>query len=222
LFCSAFFVEAPLGAIEGIVRFLVFTTLGLLHIFVNCIRFTCSRRHRSIPLKELILSVAPSFKEGLLSLAASPSLLVPFIAPCFVYRHYDLDNEWDLSPIPTIAGWVDARRFITFTYGGGFLARNVSPEYENKNGKIVPHNDESQAALERGQESENMPRDEFVKKVDTASKMPKMEKVLIKSILGTIDADCQDSCNHSIIGAPRVISYSLGRVVRGDDVEDLQ
>ncbi len=46
--------------------------------------------------------------------------ILPFIArfpySCFKPSGY---GNWYLQPLPTLVGWVDSRRFCTFTYGGG-------------------------------------------------------------------------------------------------------
>lgn len=258
LFCNACFVEAPLGAIEGIIRFFAFVVVGILQILLNCFLFLCSRRHRrTLSIKEIIFSAIPSFKESAKSLAASFSLLVPCIAPCFVYRLYDLDEEWDLAPIPTVLGWVDARRFVTFTFGGGFLARNVSPVYTtmkhtnneangdsgSDSGNFDLENDYDQAKEEK-EKQHHQQQQQIVKDGDANANANKLghaqsqspwiqsntrhgsmgnnnNKVSLKSIYGIIDDDCQDSFGDRVIGSPRVISYSLGRIIRGDDVEEL-
>lgn len=74
-------------------------------------------------------------REGLLLLAATCTLALPGMS-LTVYRDFNPDkDEWDLSPIPTLLGKVDPRRFYTFSLGQGSMAANAF--YDSDVGKKV-------------------------------------------------------------------------------------
>jgi len=131
LLVNACLCEAPLAAIEGLCRTAAFTLFAAISLLLAA--FTMGalwvRRAKACA------------REAALTLAATFSLLVPFIV-CFVYRRFDGDEDWDLAPLPTVLGWVDAQRFTTFALGGGSYAqqrlreRDVLPSDEDD---AVPH-----------------------------------------------------------------------------------
>ena len=61
-------------------------------------------------------------REAAICLAAVLSMCMPGLA-AFAYRRQSGEGDWDLSPVPTVLGWVDSRRFAAFSLvGGGRLA----------------------------------------------------------------------------------------------------
>lgn len=116
LLVTACLFEGPVTVVESVIRggcFVFFAIILVLPI-------TCYWEQRGI----LFSRAKACLREGLLSLAAGLSLLLPCVA-CMVYRNYDSEADWDLAPIPTVLGWVDTRRFAIFTFGGGSNAQSV-------------------------------------------------------------------------------------------------
>jgi len=118
-----------------------------------------ARRHR----RYLIYMIA-CLKEAALCLAATLTLLIPFTA-CLVYRYQpsasnmtpsttgNRGEEWDLAPLPTVLGWVDSRRFMTFVFGGGRFA--VLPAGGNDGSSGSGEGEEAEAEGEEGQAEEH-------------------------------------------------------------------
>lgn len=112
--------EYPIVVIEGCVRFALILIILLLNLsiatIVSCIAPKIAKYFLSL--------VSMAFRESILTAAATLTLSVPF-AILLVYRDFDAENVWDLSPIPTCIGKVDCRRFLTITVGHGSGADNV-------------------------------------------------------------------------------------------------
>ena len=66
-------------------------------------------------------------REGLLFMASAASLVLCPCSACAIYRGFSAEeeDEWNLSPLPTLLGAVDPRRFGTFVFGQGSDAGNV-------------------------------------------------------------------------------------------------
>ena len=86
-------------------------------------------RHRN---EELLSAYMLGFvrrwwREGVLFLVSAASLVVCPCSACVVYRGYSAEeeDEWNMSPLPTVLGAVDPRRFGTFVFGQGSEAANV-------------------------------------------------------------------------------------------------
>ena len=121
LYINAFFVEGPLCVIEGILRVTLLLVIGLIMLIASFFVLKWLKRYAILFIKESLISLS-----ALISL-----ILLPGSVLC-IYRWYNDDNDWDLAPIPTFIGWVDARRFITFTHGNGSLAKNVKVKDKKK------------------------------------------------------------------------------------------
>lgn len=93
IFVNAFIVEGPLALLEGILRFILFLTGSILTLVSA--GFLCR--------KSLLSTSFLLFRESVLCAAAAITLLLPGTS-CLVYRNYHTDNEWELSPLPTILG----------------------------------------------------------------------------------------------------------------------
>lgn len=188
VYMNAFLFEGPFGVLEAGVRSFCLLCLALLLLLVRY-TFTSS-------LHKLMLDC---FKECIISFAAGISLIIPGMA-CFIYYKYNANDDWDLSPFPSIIGWVDPRRFIIFTIvGGGSLARNVKF-----------HGDESI---------------ESVKKPLTG---PTITTDMILGIISR-ENDCQDDfwykkindSNHALLCAPRIMTITFSKIIRGEYSNDV-
>lgn len=130
IYIHAFLVEGPISIIEGIIRFAIFFGLGSIFLLLSF--FT---------LKWLKLYSILFIRESLLTLSAITTIALLPGSVMSIYRRYHDENDWDLAPLPTIMGWVDTRRFITFTHGNGSSAKNVKVKDNNKNKKKKTNND---------------------------------------------------------------------------------
>ena len=113
LLLTACVLEAPMAVVEGLCRSSAFALCGLACVLV-------AAGTRSWAWAERAQSCA---REAALTLAAALTLVVVPCSACCVYRRYDGDEDWDLAPLPTLLGWVDASRFSAFALGGGSLAQ---------------------------------------------------------------------------------------------------
>lgn len=114
IFINAFFVEGPLAVLEGTLR----ASICLVGSAIALILATLLRD------RAFLLMCFFMLRDSILCIGAVATLCLPG-SPCAVYRWYHMDREWELAPIPTIVGWVDARRFVSFTFGNGCYASNV-------------------------------------------------------------------------------------------------
>ena len=115
MWINAIVFEGPIAAIEGLVRAAMCLLVALLLILISilCQNF------------EMIYLAGSFFIEVILCLAVILTCLVPGAAACMVYRKYDPFDEWKLQPLITVLGHVDSRRFLAFSFGGGWSAANV-------------------------------------------------------------------------------------------------
>lgn len=111
-------VEGPACCIEACFR-AVFLVLLVLILWCLLTPLGAFSRHTALETTFII------FRDICLTMATVTSLLIPGML-CFAYRHMDLDQPWELSPLPTVCGWVDSRRFAVVTLlGAGATAGNV-------------------------------------------------------------------------------------------------
>lgn len=180
IFINALLIEGPLAFIECIVRafFFLFAS-SLVLIAMLCFPGLSSLTFRLI-------------REAFLCGAAAITLCFPG-APCLVYRRYSADNEWELAPLPTVLGWVDARRFISFSFSNGSFASNVlyRTQVETNSTKSDINND-----------------DPFRLKSYPEDKQPEP---------GQRQWPCQDYWEGSILLEPRRVQADIIRIVRGED-----
>ena len=128
----AVLIEAPLCFIECYIRIFIALVLALycsifwLIAYIHSI-YSLTKRNRNnsntsngirLIMKQLALGW---LREIPICIATSITLFVlPFVArfaySCFKPSGY---GKWYLQPLPTLIGWVDARRFCTFVYGSG-------------------------------------------------------------------------------------------------------
>lgn len=40
-------------------------------------------------------------------------------------RSFQPEDDWNVEPIPTLAGWVDVRRFVVYAFGQADMAANI-------------------------------------------------------------------------------------------------
>jgi hypothetical protein len=130
IFINALLIEGPLAAAEGIIRCIIFLTLG----FIMLLMAALFHQRSFLPLSFKL------FRESLLCVVTTLTLCIPG-ASCLVYRRYSKDDDWELAPIPTLLGMVDARRFISFSFGNGSFANNVHYSLNNDNSLDMHHND---------------------------------------------------------------------------------
>ena len=112
---NAFCCEGPAAVIEGYLKAL-FYLLASLFLFLIGVA--------SLNLPYFLPTARAYFREGCLFTAASFTLMMPCAAACFVYRDFSATQDWAVTPIPTLLGWVDSRRFGTFESGDGAMAAN--------------------------------------------------------------------------------------------------
>ena len=179
IFINAVLIEGPLAAIEGILRAAIFFTASVFMVL-----------SAGICLKGSFLSYSfMLLRDAFLSLAASITLCFPGTS-CLVYRWYRLEDTWELAPIPTIFGWVDSRRFMSFTFGNGCFAKNVR------------HDDYLYDSHERRGDSD-------IGGIQYTSSL-EQEQIDRNRI-------CYDSWTGVIFMEPRRVQADILRIVRGDD-----
>jgi hypothetical protein len=108
IYVNAIFYEAPMLFIEIPIRIL---------FLILCILFSSSL---SLALfsKEWLIYTLNLFREILIAVFVFVSLIFLPCAICYIYKQYETDNDWLLSPIPTLIGWVDPRRFVSLVIFG--------------------------------------------------------------------------------------------------------
>lgn len=118
LLVNAVVFEAAMCVIECIIRCIILGTL-LIVIYVS---YCCTILGVETDLWSLEGIIRRDF---VLSAAAMLTLMVPGFV-LFIYREHETIGGWSLSPIPTILGKVDSRRFATITmFGLGSLSLNA-------------------------------------------------------------------------------------------------
>jgi hypothetical protein len=133
LLINACLCEAPLAVIEALCRAVVFGVFACALLIIAACTYDWTWVERS----------KACAREAVLTLAAGLSLAVPCVV-CFAYRRYYNDEDWDLAPLPTILGWVDAQRFASLVLGGGSYSQQRSREREGQSASDTnPHSSES-------------------------------------------------------------------------------
>ena len=195
IFINAIIIEGPFAAAEGYIR----SGLFLLAFFVVCIPYVVTRYVWLYQLGSILL------REFLLSFAAALSLTIPLMS-CFVYRKYRMDDDWELATVPTLCGWVDSRRFASFTYGNGSFANNVRYDHMLRNTEAADDEDDDENDLEN-QDSTVIDNNE-PKKESSRGRRPHQRYTNRK---------CQDTWKGTIVLEPRRVHVNLVLIVRGDD-----
>ena len=197
IFINAIIIEGPFAAAEGYVRSGVF----LLAFLLVCIPYVVTRYGWLYQLCSILL------REFLLSLAAALSLTIPLIS-CFVYRKYRMDDDWELATVPTLCGWVDSRRFASFTYGNGSFANNVRYDHMLRSTEATDDDDDD----ENNVDVENQDREDVgnqgQKKQSSRNRRQHQRYTNRKS---------QDTWKGTIMLEPRRVHVNLVLIVRGDD-----
>jgi len=111
----AIFCEGPGAIIEGLFRLIALLFIILILFLLGLISCRSKFLHQGLGF----------IREFLITLVAVFSLIAPGMV-LFVYSNFDAELEWDLKPIPTLLGWVDARRFAVITFGQGEFAGNIN------------------------------------------------------------------------------------------------
>ena len=114
-------LEYPLSVLEGCIRLVLLSVLVLVSFIISVLLSACCSFNAA---KHSLSYMQLTGREIFLTTAATLSLAVPFVI-LFIYRDYDTENVWDLSPLPTIIGSIDGRRFLVVTMGQGSEADNV-------------------------------------------------------------------------------------------------
>jgi hypothetical protein len=211
IFVNATMVEGPFAAAESFLRAGVFLAasvpVGVYALFLN--------RHKAVfkLWKQL-------FRESLLCAAAAISLCVPFVA-CAVYRNFRIQQEsdWELAPIPTCLGWVDARRLCCFTYGNGSFANNVRYDFDEESadrggGELRIHDDHEVATNRDGVGIRSKDRVHGSRQ-DQA--MPHERMRYNKLFDEILHRKSQDSWKGKIMLEPRRVQAVIISIVRGGD-----
>ncbi len=156
IFINACLCEGPICVVEAFCRFVVFIVFAIVCAIIAPF-FICFDYETT----EYLISLCFSYiVESLLSIAAGISLVVPGIA-CFVYKNFnslsitkedkkqqesenlinsknndkeDESIDWTMAPIPTVFGWVDSRRFFSFTMGQGRTSKLVDNSFDTIQG----------------------------------------------------------------------------------------
>lgn len=129
--------EAPAGVLEGGLRAGVHA-VGAMAMAVTAAMVRVSEsppaspsdtepEFEDVPVSTTCFHHAQAWaRESVLDCAATLSFLVP-CSTWFIYKDFraDEDDSWSLRPLPTVAGWVDPRRFAVVTWGQGSDASNV-------------------------------------------------------------------------------------------------
>lgn len=138
---NAVLVESPLCVLEGIVRTFVLVFMLMGHIIYKFF-IHCRKKSSGIGSLCLVFYQPVYLREIALTMAATFSFAIPLLI-LSLYRKYDGEQHiYELSPIPTILGWVDPRRFCIITFGGGSQANYPPGGITKRNldswkGKIV-------------------------------------------------------------------------------------
>lgn len=117
---NAILVDAPFAALECLIRSLYLSFLLVIHLVYlivtskGKIRVFCDSNFST--LRDIAIEI-------LISSVCFLSLLIPGFV-LIVYKEFDGSFEWNLSPLPTLIGWVDPRRLLVFCLGVGRMARN--------------------------------------------------------------------------------------------------
>ncbi|CAN0539318.1 unnamed protein product, partial [Ectocarpus sp. 8 AP-2014] len=125
--------EAPLAVLEGLARGPLYLVAAAWVALVASVGASGHAHHHRAGLRKHAAALA---REGLLLLAASLTLAVPFATSFTVYGEVVVDRaldeeeaSWDVRPVPTVLGAVDPLRFCVFAFGqAGELAANGRPE----------------------------------------------------------------------------------------------
>jgi hypothetical protein len=176
IFAKAFFLEGPLAVIEGSIRAALFTVGCLVTLLLAGL---CCKG-------SLLATSYFLFRDAILCLAAVITLCLPGTS-CSVYRWYKEENDWELAPIPTIFGWVDSRRFVSFAFGNGCFACNVQNDSSTYNATDRDQTDgiSSSGSSLQGNEQELLGRHCY----DSWSGVIFMEPVKIRTFIMRIISD---------------------------------
>ena len=193
IFINAIIIEGPFAATEAYIR----SSLFLLSFLLVCIPYVVTRYRWLYQLGSILL------REFLLSFAAALSLSIPLMS-CFVYRKYRMDSDWELSSVPTLLGWVDSRRFASFTYGNGSFANNVRYDHILRNTEAADEDDENDV---ENQDTADI--DINIQQKDSSRDQQRHQR--------HINRNCQDTWKGTIMLEPRRVHINLVLIVRGDD-----
>lgn len=115
LLTNAVCIEAPLCIVEGLLRCIAL----LSWLFISHLTLLCVQR------RNFRHSIYAILEDIIFSLSAVIVLCIPG-AIVIIYRNYADNDEWELSPLPTLIGWSDMKRFGTVTLlGNASLASNI-------------------------------------------------------------------------------------------------
>ena len=121
MFVTAGLVEGPLVVLEAMLRSVAFLGLGFVYSILYIVR-KAEREYWYSQIKKAI-------RETILCFSSALTFMLP-CSGCFAYRACrSSEEEWDLAPMPTLAGWVDSRRFFVLCMGGGSSAERGRPEF---------------------------------------------------------------------------------------------
>lgn len=127
--CNAVLLEAPFCFLEGLVRCILIILIGISLGFCSAQQSQGERNYRD-KLKTIL-------KDLCLTLAACVFFLIPGYI-LFVYRSYSAHHSWQLSPLPTVFGPIDPRRFGTITMlGFGRVASNAFKVRRDRRGNLL-------------------------------------------------------------------------------------
>ena len=113
----SFCCEGPVAVFEGLVKAPLYIAFSLLLFLLAPLTYPFWKG-------KLWNEGKAHLREGLLFLAAALTLSIPCSLTLTVYSKFTPENDWNLSPIPTLLGPVDPRRFSTLEGGDGALAAN--------------------------------------------------------------------------------------------------
>ena len=199
LYATACIIEGPAAIIEGITRGAAFITAA----GVFCLLAVARWRHQRTAYIETARSC---MREAFLSWAAVISMLIPGIV-CLVYKRQDGEGDWELSPLPTVLGWVDVRRFAAFSlFGAGRLATWAGMSAPDRpSGILSIHAADADLDLEED--------------VLQAAAHKVVERL---SDLHLPAAQCQDTWQGPILCYPRKLHQRMQEILKGESERTIE
>ena len=223
LYITACIIEAPGAVLEGLGRIVWCCVAALVFALLAVLRW---RHQRTLFLE----NGRACMREAALCFAAVLSMCVPGLS-AFVYRRQDGEGEWDLAPLPTVLGWVDARRFASFSLvGGGRLAMWEEEEGDTNSGDGAGGTALTSLGLDidgvggvdggAGSDSSSSDRRRGRADRDTTSRMALQtatdDVVDILSDLHLPKRLCQDSWTGPIYFYPRKLHRRMQEILKGE------
>ena len=119
IICHAFCCEAPFAVLEGILKTLLYLTLGVILAVFSGVTFGTAFSSTTFKASKAC------FREGIIFLFSAITLIIPCSAALTVYCEAARQgDDFEVGPIPTLIGNVDPRRYYVFESGDASLSEN--------------------------------------------------------------------------------------------------